>query len=171
MSNTFTASGRSMCQDSSSDNWRGRAGHDLLSMAPARQAIREVNVKTVIFACVHTPGDHRWRRLLQSAGRSARREPFRRHHPAARVHPEVIASCRAWPRSLSKFTTPHGRHAQAAYLLVTMDARRVPHVPWLRRDDWPLADPKSQPPDRVREIRDEIRKRVATLIAREDCGS
>jgi arsenate reductase len=35
----------------------------------------------------------------------------------------------------------------------------------VKRDDWPLDDPASQPIERVREIRDEIRARVATLIA------
>jgi arsenate reductase len=38
-------------------------------------------------------------------------------------------------------------------------------VPGLRRDDWPLPDPKGQPPERVREIRDDIRARVQTLLA------
>jgi arsenate reductase len=42
-----------------------------------------------------------------------------------------------------------------------------PVVPGLARDDWPLDDPKGQPPARVREIRDEIRRRVWELIARE----
>ena len=40
-----------------------------------------------------------------------------------------------------------------------------PFVPGLQRDDWDLADPKGQPPDRVRAIRDEIRERVERLVA------
>jgi arsenate reductase len=42
-----------------------------------------------------------------------------------------------------------------------------PYVPGLRRDDWPLEDPKGKPVARVREIRDEIRERVLALIAQE----
>jgi arsenate reductase len=42
-----------------------------------------------------------------------------------------------------------------------------PVVPGLRREDWPLADPKGQPVERVRAIRDEVRGRVAALVARE----
>jgi arsenate reductase len=44
---------------------------------------------------------------------------------------------------------------------------QCPHVPGLRRDDWPLADPKDQPIARVRAIRDEIRTRVDALLAGE----
>lgn len=39
-----------------------------------------------------------------------------------------------------------------------------PVVPGLRRDDWPLPDPKGQPVDRLREIRDDIRARVSKLL-------
>jgi arsenate reductase len=42
-----------------------------------------------------------------------------------------------------------------------------PVVPGLRRDDWPLEDPKGLPLERVRHIRDEIRARVAALVAAE----
>jgi arsenate reductase len=42
-----------------------------------------------------------------------------------------------------------------------------PYVPGLRRVDWPLEDPKGQPIERVRAIRDDIRRRVEALIAQE----
>jgi arsenate reductase len=58
--------------------------------------------------------------------------------------------------------------ARAAQLLVTMGCGdECPLVPGLRREDWPLEDPKGQPAARVREIRDEIRERVRSLVARE----
>jgi arsenate reductase len=41
---------------------------------------------------------------------------------------------------------------------------QCPVVPGLERDDWPLDDPKGQSIARVREIRDEIRDRVAALV-------
>jgi arsenate reductase len=34
----------------------------------------------------------------------------------------------------------------------------------VRRDDWPLDDPKGQSLDEVRRIRDEIRRRVIDLL-------
>jgi arsenate reductase len=40
----------------------------------------------------------------------------------------------------------------------------------LKRDDWPLEDPKGKPIEQVRRIRDEVRERVAGLIAREGWG-
>ena len=39
-----------------------------------------------------------------------------------------------------------------------------PYVPGLEREDWPLLDPKNRPLAEVRQIRDEIRDRVAALI-------
>jgi arsenate reductase len=42
-----------------------------------------------------------------------------------------------------------------------------PVVPGLRRDDWPLEDPKGKPLSRVREIRDEVQRRVGELLAKE----
>lgn len=39
-----------------------------------------------------------------------------------------------------------------------------PIVPGVERDDWPLEDPKGQPPARVRQIRDEIARRVRSLL-------
>ena len=56
--------------------------------------------------------------------------------------------------------------AAGAGWLVTMGcADACPILPGTRVIDWPLPDPKGQPADRVREIRDEIRRRVEALIA------
>jgi arsenate reductase len=43
----------------------------------------------------------------------------------------------------------------------------IGYVPGLRRDDWPLQDPKGLPIAEVREIRDEIEHRVQSLIRNE----
>jgi arsenate reductase len=43
---------------------------------------------------------------------------------------------------------------------------QCPVVPGLEREDWALEDPKDKPLARVREIRDEIRQRVETLLDR-----
>jgi len=58
--------------------------------------------------------------------------------------------------------------AQNAQLLITMGCGdKCPYVPGLRRDDWPLRDPKGQPVDEVRAIRDQIKERVKALLDRE----
>lgn len=54
--------------------------------------------------------------------------------------------------------------AQADRLITMGCGDECPVVPGLRREDWPLLDPKVQPIPRVREIRDEIRDRVETLL-------
>jgi len=40
-----------------------------------------------------------------------------------------------------------------------------PHVPARRREDWEVADPKDLPPEEFRAVRDDIRRRVAALLA------
>ncbi len=94
-------------------------------------------------------------------------------HPAERVHPEVIEAMReigidistAQPQKL----TPE--LAQDANLLITMGCGdECPFVPGLRRDDWPLLDPKGQGIAQVRQVRDEIEKRVLLQIASEQVG-
>ena len=91
-------------------------------------------------------------------------------HPANRVHPEVLEAMRevgidltaARPQKL----TPE--LAADANLLITMGCGdECPFVPGLRRDDWPLPDPKGRGIAQVRNIRDEIEGRVKALIAAE----
>lgn len=93
--------------------------------------------------------------------------------PADRVHPEVVTVMReagidlagATPRHLTEDLAAGGR------LLVTMGCGETcPVIPGLRRDDWPIEDPKGRPLEGVRAIRDEIRDRVQRLIAAEGWG-
>ena len=56
--------------------------------------------------------------------------------------------------------------ARGASLLITMGCGdECPYIPGLHRDDWPLRDPKDLPISEVRAIRDDIRDRVAALVA------
>lgn len=56
--------------------------------------------------------------------------------------------------------------AQGASLLITMGCGdECPYVPGLARDDWPLPDPKGRPLEEVRQIRDEVRRRVSELLS------
>ena len=58
--------------------------------------------------------------------------------------------------------------AQGADLLITMGCGdKCPYVPGLKVEDWPLEDPKGQPIEKVRQIRDDVKRRVETLLARE----
>ena len=52
-----------------------------------------------------------------------------------------------------------------ADLVVTMGCGdECPYVPGKRYVDWELDDPAGQPIERVRELRDEIDRRVAALV-------
>jgi arsenate reductase len=90
--------------------------------------------------------------------------------PGVRVHPEVIEAMREVGIELSNAATTRltADVAGQAQVLVTMGCGDdCPVVPGARHEDWPLDDPKSKPIARVREIRDEIRTRVDTLLDRE----
>jgi arsenate reductase len=55
--------------------------------------------------------------------------------------------------------------AQGAEMLITMGCGDdCPYIPGLIRDDWPLPDPKGQGIEAVRQIRDEISRRVSVLV-------
>lgn len=126
-------------------------------------------MKTVIFACVHNAG----RSQMAAAFFNALAAPAKARaisagtEPGDRVHPVVVDAMRevgidlsaARPRKLTD------ELAAGADLLVTMGCGdQCPFVPGLRRDDWPLTDPKDQPIARVREIRDDIGARVQALV-------
>jgi arsenate reductase len=129
-------------------------------------------VKTVIFACIHNAGRSQmaaaWFEALADASKA--RAVSAGTDPGTRVHPEVLEAMREVgidlaDRKPQKLTDELARGAQ---MLITMGCgEQCPVVPGLRRDDWPLEDPKGKPVARVREIREEIRERVAGLLARE----
>jgi arsenate reductase (thioredoxin) len=126
----------------------------------------------VIFACVHNAG----RSQMAAAFFNQLADPKKAEaisagtDPGPRVHPEVLAAMKETGIDLShaqpqKLTEDLARPAQ---LLITMGCGdNCPYVPGLRCDDWPLRDPKGQPMEEVRKIRDEIRARVQSLLAHE----
>jgi arsenate reductase len=126
-------------------------------------------VKTVVFACVRNAGRSQMAAAFfnEMADPSVARAVSAGTDPADRVHPEVVDAMlevgidlsAAKPRRLAQ------ELAAGADLLVTMGCgESCPVVPGLRREDWPLPDPKDQPPERVRAIRDDVHERVAALI-------
>jgi arsenate reductase len=130
-------------------------------------------VKTYVFACIHNAGRSQmaaaWLRQLANPGKA--RSISAGTEPGSRVHPEVLDAMKEVGVDLSsaqpqKLTDDL---AGGANLLITMGCGEAcPVVPGLRREDWPLEDPKGKPMERVREIRDDVRRRVEDLIRRED---
>ena len=126
----------------------------------------------MIFACVHNAG----RSQMAAAFFNKLADPAKARAlsagtaPGDRVYPEVVAVMQeegidlggARPQKLT------AELAAQAQLLITMGCGdECPYVPGVRRDDWPLDDPKGQPIESVRAIRDDIRARVEALVAQE----
>jgi len=129
-------------------------------------------LKTYVFACVHNAGRSQmaaaW--LRQLANPEKARAVSAGTQPGAQVHPVVLEAMREVGVDLSTAVPQKltDEVARGASMLVTMGCGEAcPVVPGLRREDWPLEDPKGKPMERVREIRDEVRGRVEDLIRRE----
>jgi arsenate reductase len=124
----------------------------------------------VLFACVHNAG----RSQMAAALFDALADPAKARalsagtRPGPAVHPEVRDAMRELGIDLSSarprlLTADLARGAQ---MLITMGCgEECPVVPGVERDDWALPDPKGRPMEEVRAIRDDIRTRVAALIA------
>lgn len=129
-------------------------------------------MKTVLFACVRNAGRSQmaaaWFNALADATKA--RAISAGTQPASHVHPEVLAAMKEVGIDLSKVTPTllSDDLARSATMLITMGCGEAcPVVPGVRRDDWPLEDPKDKPIARVREIRDDVKARVARLLERE----
>jgi protein-tyrosine-phosphatase len=126
----------------------------------------------VLFVCLHNAGRSQMseaiferaaagRHTVDSAGTT----------PGEQVHPEVVDAMREEGIELSgrKPKRLERKAAEMADVVVTMGCGdECPYVPGTRYIDWDLADPKGRPIEEVRETRDEIRRRVTTLVAELD---
>ena len=126
----------------------------------------------VIFACVHNAGRSQMAAAFfnELADRTKVEAVSAGTEPGSRVHPEVLAAMQEIGIDLSAATPQKVTQelANDAALLITMGCGdECPFVPGLRRDDWPLSDPKGRPMDEVRAVRDDIKARVAGLIQAE----
>ena len=129
---------------------------------------------TVVFLCVHNAGRSQmalgWLTHLaggQIAGYSAGSEPADRLNPAA-VEAMAEAGIDIGTARPQVWTTAMLERADVVVTMGCGDA--CPYVPGTRYEDWPLDDPAGQPLATVRRIRDDIRTRVAGLIAELDKG-
>jgi arsenate reductase len=125
-------------------------------------------VANVLFVCVQNAGRSQIAETFLSAAANGHEARSAGTRPAAHVHPEVAAAMRELgfdlgdkqPRRLEQ------RDAEWADVVVTMGCGdECPYVSGKRYVDWELEDPAGKPIEDVREIRDEIRRRVDALIA------
>jgi len=128
-----------------------------------------------LFVCLHNAGRSQMSQALferAATGRHAARSAGTA--PAERVHPEVVEAMREAgidlggrrPRRLTK------ADAEWADVVVTMGCGdECPYVPGRRYVDWDLPDPWGRPLEEVRATRDEIARRVESLLAELDAGA
>jgi arsenate reductase len=123
----------------------------------------------VVFACVANAG----RSQMAAALFNTLADPARARaisagtRPGTAVHPEVVTAMRELGIDLSsakpQYLSPD--LVKDAHIVVTMGCGdECPLVPGVERDDWPLDDPKGQPVEVIRGIRDEIKRRVGELV-------
>jgi len=126
-------------------------------------------MKTVLFDCVHNAG----RSQMANALFNALADPAKARgisagtQPGEHVHPMVAAAMQELGIDLREVRPQRltDQLARQADLLITMGCGEAcPVIPGLRREDWPLEDPKNKPIERVREIREDIRGRIETLL-------
>jgi len=140
----------------------------------------------VLFVCIQNAGRSQIAGALfdrAAAGAHAARSAG--SNPAEHVHPEVVEVMRELeidvsdrvPHKLGETPferTPHPGRADAEWadVVVTMGCGDAcPYIPGKRYIDWQLDDPHGRPPERAREIRDEIDRRVRRLVSeRETAG-
>jgi glycerol uptake facilitator-like aquaporin len=131
--------------------------------------IAEPAAKTVLFACIHNAG----RSQMSAAWFNRLVDPAKAHaisagtEPGVRVHPEVVDVMREQGVDLAEAVPQRLTEdlAASAAILVTMGCgEECPVVPGVERVEWLLEDPKGKAVERVREIRDEIERRVRTLL-------
>ncbi len=123
----------------------------------------------VIFACVHNAG----RSQMAAAFFNQLADPAKAQavsagtQPADKVHDCVLHAMRQAGIDLTdvKPQLLTEELVTGAGLLVTMGCGEAcPYVPGLKREDWPLPDPKGKSDEEVCQIRDEIKTRVLKLL-------
>ena len=124
---------------------------------------------TVLFVCVHNAGRSQmaagWLRHLAGDTvevRSAGSEPADRINPAAvEAMREVGIDITGRIPTILDYEV-----AQDSDVIITMGCGDAcPVFPGKRYEDWTLEDPAGQPIEVVRRVRDDIRARVAALLA------
>jgi arsenate reductase (thioredoxin) len=126
---------------------------------------------TVLFVCLHNAGRSQMSQALferAAVGRHAALSAGTT--PAEHVHPKVVEVMRELGIDLSA-RRPQlltRELAEQADVVVTMGCGDAcPYIPGKRYLDWNLPDPSRRPLDEVRAIREDIARRVDSLIADE----
>ena len=126
----------------------------------------------VLFVCVHNAGRSVMAEALFNELAAGRAQASSAGTiPGGAPHPVVVEAMREVGLDVAGH---RGRlltddMVRSADRVITMgcavDEQACPAVRYANVEDWGLPDPKGQPIERVREIRDEIRRRVEVLLS------
>jgi protein-tyrosine-phosphatase len=123
---------------------------------------------SAMFVCVHNAGRSQmaagFMREL-SGGRVEVRSAG--SVPAEQINPVAVEAMREVGIDITaekpKILTPEA--VEVSDVVITMGCGDVcPYFPGVRYEDWTLDDPAGQPIEKVREVRDEIRRRIEGLL-------
>jgi len=138
-------------------------------------ATAKLGPSKVVFACIANAGRSQMAEAFFNtlADRKRAYAVSAGTQPAADVHPEVISAMSEVGIDLSKARPQYlsVELCRNAHIVITMGCGEAcPLIPGLEHEDWPLEDPKGKPIERVRQIRDEIKKCVTALIEERKWG-
>ena len=124
---------------------------------------------TVLFVCVHNAGRSQMAAgFMRELGQGRVEVLSAGSAPKDSINPVAVAAMAEVGIDIAnntpKVLTPEA--VQESDAVITMGCGDAcPVVPGAQRDDWPLADPKGQTMDAVRDIADELDRRVLALIS------
>jgi arsenate reductase len=122
----------------------------------------------VLFVCVHNAGRSQMSRaLFELAAQGRHPSACAGTDPALAIHPHVLRAMAEIGQDLTarRPALLTDELASWADVVVTMGCGdKCPYIPGKRYIDWDLPDPKGQPLEDVRRIRDEISLRVSALV-------
>lgn len=131
-------------------------------------------MSTVLFVCLQNAGRSQMSQaLFERAAQGRHRALSAGTTPAEHLHLEVVKAMQEVGIDLSGRTPRRLTRELAAQadVVVTMGCGdKCPFIPGKRYIDWELPDPAGQPLEIVREVRDEIERRVAGLVAELDAA-
>ncbi len=129
----------------------------------------------VLFVCVHNAGRSQISQALLNRDAGGRHEARSAgSEPAQRIHPEVLTVMDEIGLDLRGETPKRLTRelAEWADIVVTMGCGDAcPYIPGRRYLDWELEDPRGRSLDAVRATRDEIVRRVDSLLAELDAAA
>jgi arsenate reductase (thioredoxin) len=128
-------------------------------------------MKTVVFVCVHNSGRSQMAEAFFNQIMQGKAQAFSAGtQPGDSINPVVIAAMKEVGIDIGnnkpKMLTLE--MVEKADRMITMgcgaEAGAVCPASFIETEDWALEDPKGQPIEQVRKIRDEIRERINKLV-------